>query len=75
MPRLSTTIASSGNVTQTQLRCLCRPCQRKKPERIMTPATQPPRKRYTGISQPQTWTLGSTSWFARVERISVMPSP
>ena len=42
------------------------------PARIIMPATMPPTKRYTGISQPHTCRIGSTPGLWRVVVISSM---
>src|SRR5512139_1757332 len=41
---------------------------------IIEPATQPPRKRYTGISQPHTCSVGSTIGLCRVVTSSSIAS-
>ena len=72
MPRLRSTTLSSGSVRQEVAISFCFPRKRKYPEIIIIPATNPPRKRYTGISQPQMCNVGSTRILFRVETMSCM---
>ncbi len=68
MPRLSSTNASSGVCSEKKLR-VSSPFavfSMARPANTIIPATMPPRKRYTGISQPQMCSDGSISGLWRV---------
>jgi hypothetical protein len=74
MPRLSRRKASSGVCTEKK-RLGSSPFATRsiaRPAKTIIPATTPPRKRYRGISQPQTCRAGSISGLLRVVVSSTM---
>ncbi len=74
MPTFISTKPSSGVCTEKKRSGSSPRASRSiaSPASTIIPAIMPPKKRYTGISQPHACSCGSTSGFMRVEVISNM---